>query len=70
MPQRTDTDLGDAGQVRPLLTGRDAIATRVKNHKGVISNRSTLMVVWVSQLIHLENGGTTLDMHRTAEQYE
>ncbi|MEU2624315.1 hypothetical protein ABZ642_40455 [Streptomyces sp. NPDC007157] len=70
MPQRADTDLGDAGQVRPLPTGRDAIATRVKNHKGVISNRSAFMVVLVSQPIHLENEGATLAMHRTAEQYE
>jgi hypothetical protein len=69
VPQRADTDLGDVGQVRPLLTGRNAIATRVKNHKGVISNQSAFMVVLVSQLMHPENEGATLAMHRTAEQY-
>ncbi|MFE4967342.1 hypothetical protein [Streptomyces sp. NPDC056660] len=70
MPQRADTDLGDVGQVRPLLTGRNAIATRVKNHKGVVSKESAFMAVWMSQLINLESEGATLAMHRTAEQYE
>ncbi|MFE5039175.1 hypothetical protein [Streptomyces sp. NPDC056683] len=70
MPQRADTDPGDVGQVRPLLAGRNAVATRMKTHKGAISNQSAFMVVLVSQLIYLENEGATLAMYRTAEQYE
>ncbi|MFE4757860.1 hypothetical protein ACFRIB_48085 [Streptomyces mirabilis] len=53
-PRRAAAELGDVGQVRSWLTGRDIMDTCVKNHKGVISRRSAFMVVLMPQLIRLE----------------
>ncbi|MFH9969959.1 hypothetical protein ACH4PR_53750 [Streptomyces mirabilis] len=69
-PRRAAAELGDVGQVRSWLTGRDVMDTCVKNHKGVISRRSAFMVVLVPQLIRLEIEATALVMRSTAEQHE
>ncbi|MFD7608494.1 hypothetical protein ACFWAN_50560 [Streptomyces mirabilis] len=69
-PRRAAAELGDVGQVRSWLTGRDVMDTCVKNHKGVISRWSAFMVELVPQLIRLEIEATALVMRSTAEQHE